>query len=122
MLTFYLRSSGRIQHQKAFQSLSKKGVIAAPIVEAPPIHSPYIWLWSAYCILSERRQRGGDTGYPQPILITEIKALAEYTGVIEDGEQTTLLNVVTALDALTISDYWEKRAEQQRTSADRQRR
>jgi hypothetical protein len=118
VLGHHLRHSHRNQHLKALQALSKKGVIA-PIDEAPPVHAPYLWLWNAFCALAEKRGHGSEAFYPLPITVSEITALANYTGVTGEDDRALLMVVISALDRMTISDYWDKRAEQTDNAAQR---
>lgn len=129
MLSFHLGQGAKLQHQKAFAAIAKanarnkKGVVLPDVASsAPAVQVPFLWLWVAFCALSEKRWRGGDTAYPQPIPTSEIASYATIRGLDDRDDRLTLYAVVSALDTLFVKDYWEKLIEQNKNAQNQGRR
>lgn len=73
------------------------------------------WLWNAWETLSNRRVRT-ENG-PQAIAMAEILAFVTYERIEETAERDELLSVIRTLDALYITDAYEKIAKKRREAA-----
>lgn len=63
----------------------------------PKIPQPDVWLWEAFCHLSEKRWRY--EGGPQPIPVSEIAAYAAYHSIERDGPRGLFFYMMSCLDS-----------------------
>lgn len=102
--------------------LAREGVNVPSVTAEPQILPVYLWLWHAFCMLSERRFRIDFT--PQPIQFSEIVVFSDETGVFDEVRREQLRNVVTALDRMFMDNHWtqvNKQAAAATAAAKRQR-
>lgn len=122
MLAYHLRQSAKGQHLKALRNLKAQGVNVPSVADEPQVHAPNLWLWTGFCLLSEKRWRTSEVAIPQPIAVSEIKALADYQGITEHEQRACFFAVISTLDTQYMKDFWERRAEHQKTEADKRAR
>lgn len=117
MLEHQLRNAEKSQHRKAFAQAAKKGAVVPTFDDGPVIQVPHRWLWTAYCLLAEKRCRTEQ--FPQPIQVGEIKALADIQGIDDFDQLTTLFWVITALDRVAMAHFWTGfKTRQEQSAAD----
>lgn len=73
------------------------------------------WLWHAWETLSSKRVRT-ESG-PQPIAMGDILAFVTYERIEETAERDELLTVLRSLDAIYLSDAYEKIAKRRKEAA-----
>jgi hypothetical protein len=84
-----------------------------PVLDNMPLVMPYArWAWDAFWRLSAVRPIN-EQG-PQPILISEILAFCELTGITEAGYRDDLLHIVLTLDRMFIDHAIRRREEARR--------
>lgn len=110
-LKFYLDNAGKDLN---WLTKIKAGGANTPTLDRTPvIPARQRWLWDAWGVLSGRRienERG-----PQPIQLSEIKALTELYGLGE-GMSAELLDVVLALDVTFTNHIAQARMKASRRS------
>lgn len=75
-----------------------------PILNDKPELFPDLrWIWEGFMSISASRQIGMSA--PQPILLSEILAYCEYTGIFDSCEREELLNHVQKLDIVFRGDF-----------------
>jgi hypothetical protein len=83
-----------------------------PVVQepAPELFDDLIWVWEAYCFLSERRGIG--PGGPVPITTTDIMSYCTLTGRDEQRYRAQCVMFIPALDRVYLKDFYDKQAEE----------
>jgi len=89
-----------------------------PQEPAPNLFPDMLWVWSAFCMLSDRRGVGANG--PLPITMEAMHAYAKMTNRRERVYMEQLLHFVPLLDREYLNDFYEKQAaelEKQRKKA-----
>jgi hypothetical protein len=87
-----------------------------PQEPAPNLFPDMLWIWSAFCFLSERR--GVSANGPVPITIEAMNAFAQMTNRYRQPYVEQLLRFIPELDREYLRDFYEK----QKRDMDKQRK
>lgn len=82
--------------------------------DPPPLFPDLYWIWSAYCVLSERRGVGPNG--PVPITTSDMLAFAELSGRNDPHHRHQLLRFIPPLDRFYLKDFYEKQAKEMEKS------
>ena len=115
MLEWQLKNFKKFKHLDTLIAQKERGLDVPFLDNVPEIEPLNQWIMSAFNALSSQRTTS-DAG-PQPIQISEIRAYAEFTGLTDEDERDDLLQVVLALDKLTLEHSDGERRRQEATAA-----
>jgi len=85
-----------------------EGTTPKPQEPAPTIFPDMLWVWAAFCLLSERRGVGANG--PLPITMEAMHAYAQMSNRRERIYMEQLLLFVPLLDREYLHDFYEKQA------------
>ncbi len=78
-----------------------------PILNSKPdLYTDLLWIWEGFIILSSSRQIGMNG--PQPILMSEISAYAQYAEISDLTDRDDFLHHVQKLDLVFMADWQVK--------------
>ncbi len=69
-----------------------------------------IWVWEAYCLLSDRRASGANG--PLPINLTDIAAYCTLTGRDEFKYRAQLIRFIPPLDRFYLKDFYDRQSKE----------
>lgn len=81
-----------------------------PQEPTPVLYSDLIWIWSAYCFLSERR--GVGPAGPIPITVEAMDAYSRLTNRRERIYLDQLMMFIPALDRAYLKDFYDRQAKE----------
>lgn len=87
-----------------------------PQEPAPVLFPDLLWIWSAFCFLSDRR--GVSANGPVPITIEAMHAYAKMSNRFRQPYVEQMLRFIPALDRFYLHDFYEK----QRKEMEKQRK
>jgi hypothetical protein len=127
-LKWSLKPRAAAKHSEWLEKLHAEGRIKnkpeALQERPPPLYPDMLWVWQAYCFLSERRGVGPNG--PVSITAQDMLAYAELTGRNETVYRDQLVRFIPPLDRFYLKDFYERQKAEmeklQKRSASRSRR
>lgn len=90
--------------------LKGSGPKVAPEEPRPDLYPDLIWLWEAYCFLSESRAVGNNG--PLPIRPADMLAYCQLTGRDEMLYRQQIIRFIPVLDRYYLKDFYDKQAKE----------
>jgi len=104
----------REQREARERAAGKEPVANKPQEPAPTIFPDMLWVWKAFCDLSDRRGVGPHG--PVPITLEAMNAYLDLTGRKHYPYKQQVLHFVPILDREYLRDFYEKQAKEMEKS------